>query len=70
MKTVRGTVRKNNLEGGIWTIETPEKKIYQLKDGPEKIYKDGATITVKGKIRTDMMGIGMIGPIFEVHDWQ
>ncbi len=69
MKTIKGTVKKSDLEGGIWILETP-KGIYQLKGGPMNLYKEGQKVTLRGKVRRDILGIGMVGPVFEVHEME
>ncbi len=65
-KSLKGTVKKREVEGGVWVLETEDKKIYQLKDGPADLYQDGVKVTLEGKVRKDLMGFGMSGPIFEV----
>lgn len=69
LKKLKGTVKKSDLEGGVWILESGGKK-YQLKDGPPDLYKDGKSVTVKGNVRKDILGIGMVGPIFEVHQME
>jgi hypothetical protein len=65
MKTIQGTVRYEDIEGGVWIIDTGEE-VYQLKDGPEELYQDGKNVKLQGQVRDDMMSFGMMGPIFEV----
>jgi hypothetical protein len=60
-----GTIRKNALEGGHWTIETEKGDRYQLI-GETDGCKDGMKAEVEGKVAKDMMGIGMTGPSFTV----
>jgi hypothetical protein len=67
MKTINGTVRFENLEGGIWVIDTG-RDIYQLEGGPEELYQEGRVVKIKGEIRKDMVSFGMVGPIFEVKE--
>ncbi len=66
---LKGTIRRNDLEGGHWVIETDGGDNYQLvgsldavKDG----IKDGMKAEVEGKIDKGAMGIGMTGPLFAV----
>jgi hypothetical protein len=63
--TLKGTIRKNDLEGGHWTIETDKGEHYQLAGKLDAI-KDGMKVEVDGKVDKDMMGIGMTGPTFKV----
>jgi hypothetical protein len=62
---LRGTIRRNDLEGGHWTIETDKGDRYQLV-GELDACKDGIEAEVEGKIEKAMMGIGMTGPSFTV----
>ena len=62
---LRGTIRRNDLEGGHWTIETDKGESYQLV-GALDACKDGLEAEVEGKVEKGMMGIGMTGPSFTV----
>jgi hypothetical protein len=62
---LRGTIRRNDLEGGHWTIETDNGERYQLV-GELDGCKDGLAAEVEGKVEKGMMGIGMTGPSFTV----
>jgi len=62
---LKGTIRRNDLEGGHWTIETDKGETYQLV-GKVDGAKDGLKAEVDGKVEQDMMGIGMTGPHFQV----
>lgn len=65
MKKLVGTVRRSDLEGGHWTLETEDGDRYQLS-GKLGDLKDGAKVRVEGKVERDMMGIGMTGPSLAV----
>ena len=62
---LKGTIRKNALEGGHWTLETDKGETYQLA-GKLDGCKDGMKAEVEGKVDKGAMGIGMTGPHFEV----
>ncbi len=62
---LKGTIRRNDLEGGHWTIETDGGDRYQLV-GDVGTCKDGMTAEVEGKVDRGAMGIGMTGPSFTV----
>ena len=67
MKKLEGTVRRSELEGGHWTLETADGDRYQLH-GKLGALKDGARARVEGKVERDVMGIGMTGPTFAVEN--
>lgn len=62
---LKGTIRRNDLEGGHWTIETDGGERYQLV-GATTGCKDGMKAEVEGKVDKNAMGIGMTGPHFTV----
>lgn len=62
---LKGTIRRSDLEGGLWTLETDKGETYQLSgvlDGAA----DGLEAEVEGKVDKDAFGIGMMGPQFSV----
>jgi hypothetical protein len=62
---LKGTIRRNDLAGGHWTIETDKGETYQLAGSVEGA-KDGMQAEVEGKVDKGAMGIGMTGPHFTV----
>jgi len=62
---LKGTIRRNDLEGGHWVLETEDGNTYQLV-GPLDACKDGMQAEVEGKVDKDAFGIGMTGPQFSV----
>jgi hypothetical protein len=62
---LKGTIRRSDLEGGHWVLETDGGERYQLA-GSLGSCKDGLVAEVEGKVEKDMMGIGMTGPTLTV----
>jgi len=62
---IKGTIRRNDLEGGHWVLEAEGGERYQLS-GSLGDAKDGLVAEVEGKVERNMMGIGMTGPSFAV----
>lgn len=62
---LKGTIRRNDLEGGHWVIETDDGDQYQLVGSVDGC-KDGMKAEVEGKVDKGGMGIGMTGPHFTV----
>ncbi|MBA3395597.1 MAG: hypothetical protein H0T89_23340 [Deltaproteobacteria bacterium] len=62
---LKGTIRRNDLEGGHWVIETEDGDTYQLV-GPLDACKDGMKAELEGSVDKQAMGIGMTGPHFSV----
>ena len=62
---LKGTIRRSDLEGGHWLLETESGEQYQLT-GSVTGAKDGMRAEVEGKVDKGAMGIGMTGPQFAV----
>jgi hypothetical protein len=62
---LKGTIRRNDLAGGHWVIETEQGETYQLV-GSTGACQDGMKAEVEGKVDKAAMGIGMTGPHFTV----
>jgi uncharacterized protein DUF5818 len=62
---VKGTIRRSDLEGGHWVLETDGGEHYQLT-GSLGTCKDGQAVEIEGKVEKDAMGIGMTGPQLNV----
>jgi len=62
---LKGTIRRSDLAGGHWVIETDKGETYQLV-GSVAGCKDGMKAELEGKVDKGAMGIGMTGPHFEV----
>jgi hypothetical protein len=65
MSKLVGTLKKSDLEGGHWILETEDGDTYQLK-GKLGQLKDGTKVRVEGKVDRGAMGIGMTGPSLHV----
>lgn len=62
---LKGTIRRSDLEGGHWVLETENGDRYQLT-GALSACKDGLAVEVEGKVDKNAMGIGMMGPQLSV----
>lgn len=62
---LKGTIRRNDLAGGHWVLETKDGETYQLA-GKVSECADGLEVEVEGKVDKQAMGIGMTGPYFNV----
>ena len=63
---LKGTIRRGDMAGGQWLLDTDGGETYQLA-GTIAGCKDGMKAEVEGKVDKDAMGIGMTGPHFTVH---
>lgn len=65
MTKISGTVRRSDLEGGLWTLETASGDRYQLSGKLDGL-TDGMKAELAGSVQRDQMGIGMTGAHFSV----
>lgn len=70
MATFEGTVRKNDIEGGIWELEADDGETYQLRTDDKSLLVDGQRVRIKGEIDEEAFGIGMTGPYLDVDSWK
>jgi hypothetical protein len=66
MGKFRGTVRKNDLEGGHWQLVAEDGKTYVLEGALRGIEQDGAKVEIDGAVDRDAMGFAMTGPTLRV----
>jgi hypothetical protein len=66
MGKFRGTVRKNDLEGGHWQLVADDGKTYVLQGTLRGIDQDGAKVEIDGAVDRDAMGFAMTGPTLRV----
>lgn len=62
---LKGTIRRSDLEGGHWLLETEGGERYQLTGAIDGA-KDGLHVEVEGKVDKQAMGFAMTGPQFAV----
>ena len=63
---IQGTIRRSELEGGLWVLQTEGGDQYQLTGKTDGV-KDGMKAEVEGNVDKQAMGFGMVGAHFAVH---
>ena len=64
---VNGTVRYVTLEGGFWAIRGDDGVTYDPMNGiASEFQRENLRVTLIAKVRNDIGGIHMVGPIVEV----
>jgi hypothetical protein len=64
--TMTGTVEMVGVEGGCRALRVSSNKVFELKGGDPAVLKVGAQVTVRGRVRSDLMTTCQIGPVLEV----
>src|SRR5688572_5726991 len=64
---VNGTVRYFTLEGGFWAVRGDDGVTYDPMNGlASDFQRENLRVTLVAKVRNDLGGIHMVGPIVEV----
>ena len=64
---VVGTVHLLGLEGGFWAVRGDDGVTYDpMKDLAPQYQRENLRITLVAKVRDDIGGVHMVGPIVEV----
>ena len=66
MSKYRGTIRRNDLEGGHWQLEADDGTTYVLEGAPAALSQDGTKVEIDGALDEDAMGFAMTGPTLKV----
>jgi len=66
MAKFRGTVRRNDLEGGHWQLVGDDGTTYVLENAPPDLEREGARVELEGAVAREAMGFAMTGPILRV----
>lgn len=70
MATYRGTIKRNDLEGGFWELHTEKGERYQIRGGGNDLRVQDQQVEIEGRIDKQAMSIGMTGPILDVSSWK
>lgn len=66
MATFRGTIRKNDLEGGFWQLVADDGTTYTLEGALKGIDVEGARVEIEGAVDRNVMSFTMAGPTLKV----
>jgi len=64
---VIGTVNHYTFEGGFWAVRGDDGVTYDPLSGlPSEFQREGLRVVIVAKVRDDLGGIHMVGPIVEI----
>ncbi len=67
MAKYKGTVRKNDLEGGHWQLVTADGTAYVLEGpGAAEHLSDGAQVEIEGSVDRGALSFAMTGAVLKV----
>jgi hypothetical protein len=65
--TVVGTVHHYTIEGGFWAVRGDDGVTYDPLGGlPADFQQENLRVSMVARIRSDLSGIHMVGPIVEI----
>lgn len=70
MATLRGTVRKLGLEGGLWAVVTDEGQSVELIDPPADLKQDGQRVEIEADRSGADVTVGMVGDAVRVRSFR
>lgn len=62
MAKFTGTIRKSDLEGGVYQLVAEDGEIYELEGGDPLLKREGARVEVDGQVDKGAMSFTMTGP--------
>jgi hypothetical protein len=66
MAKLRGTIRKSDLEGGVFQLVGEDGTTYEVEGGDPLLRKEGARVEVDGSVDRAAMSFTMTGPRLKV----
>jgi hypothetical protein len=66
MPKLKGTIRKNDLEGGFYQLIADDGTAYELEGSDPLLSRDGAKVEVDGTVDRNAMSFTMSGPRLKV----
>jgi hypothetical protein len=66
MAKFRGTIRRNDLEGGHFQLEAEDGTTYVLDGSDPALSKDGSKVEIDGAVDRQAMSFAMTGPVLKV----
>ncbi|ASC74259.1 hypothetical protein XM38_052340 [Halomicronema hongdechloris C2206] len=71
MITLAGTIQRVQMGPGTWTLTTADGSTYELHANlPEALQQPGLSVRLQGRLRDDVMTLAMVGPVFEITDYE
>jgi hypothetical protein len=70
MAKFRGTIRRNDLEGGHWQLVADDGTAYQIDGNDPALKEEGARVEIDGAVDRQALSFAMTGPILKVKSVQ
>ena len=67
---IRGKIRKEDVEGGVFLVEVDGGEVYQIAGGDPRLRKEGLSVELEGDVDDEAVGIEQMAPTFKVKSWK
>ena len=66
MSKLRGTIRKSDLEGGVYQFHSDDGDVYEVDGSDPLLQAEGAKVEIDGAVDKNAMSFTMTGPRLKV----
>jgi hypothetical protein len=67
---ITGTVKQSEVGMGTWTLVSDRNATYEIMQPADRaLLQEGLRVKVRGKLRRDIMTMGMVGEVLEIIDF-
>jgi hypothetical protein len=66
MSKLRGTIRKSDLEGGVYQFHTDDGDVFEVEGNDPLLQAEGAKVEIDGQVDKNAMSFTMTGPRLKV----
>ena len=66
MAKLRGTIRKSDLEGGVYQLVTDDGETYEVEGADALLKTEGARVEIDGSVDKNALSFSMTGPRLKV----
>ena len=66
MAKFRGTIRRSDLEGGVWQLEAEDGETYEVEGADPLLAEEGARVEIDGAVDEGAMSFTMTGARLKV----
>ena len=63
---VNGVVQRHTIEGGFWAVRGDDGVTYDPLSLPAEFQQENLRVSMVVKVRNDLTGVHMVGPIVEI----
>ena len=66
MPKMRGTIRKNDVEGGVYQFHADNGDVFEVDGSDPLLHSEGASVEIDGSVDKNAVSFTMTGPRLKV----